>query len=482
MAQHRLYWGLHHVFHNKADGVVAEEGFVNTISSVEFSQTGEFLATGDVSGRVSVYKAANAGPTTGARNGAKARAGTAEARSVAKSGTPIYRKYTHFQSHEPEFDYLLSLSIDERINKIKWVTPSCGDNFCLTTNDKCIKLWKFGEQRMKKVTSLNFPPGRSVGTPAANFSSRHPAMQNHTSATLRLPLVQPCETVVAAKSRRSYANGHTYHINSLSLNSDGQTFLSADELRVNIWDLNRSDTTLNAIDLKPPEADGYVELITCAEFHPISCNIMIHSNSSGHIKMNDLRQAALADDSTREFFEQRKSPSSQMFAEVLPPSAVSDVKFSNCGRYILSRDFLTLKVWDVNMESKPLKTIQVHGRLRTRLRHLYEDDCLDFEKFECAFSHDASHIVTGSYSNMFQIYDRLGRTETCLEASLAAPKTGPGSFGRGGSAAGAKKGVGDAGGVTTIDFSKKVLHCAWHPQKSLVAIAAGDHLFLYDCI
>ena len=36
---------------------------VNTISSVEFSQTGEFLATGDVSGRVSVYKAANPGQT-----------------------------------------------------------------------------------------------------------------------------------------------------------------------------------------------------------------------------------------------------------------------------------------------------------------------------------------------------------------------------------------------------------------------------------
>jgi serine/threonine-protein phosphatase 2A regulatory subunit B len=134
------------------------------------------------------------------------------------------------------------------------------------------------------------------------------------------------------------------------------------------------------------------------------------------------------------------------------------------------------------MESKPLKTIQVHGRLRTRLRHLYEDDCLDFEKFECAFSHDASHIVTGSYSHMFQIYDRLGRTETCLEASLAAPKTGPSSaFARGGTP-GAKKNPGEAAGVTTIDFSKKVLHCAWHPQKSLVAIAAGDHLFLYDCI
>ena len=33
---------------------------VNTISAVEFSQNGDYLATGDVSGRVSIYKTANA--------------------------------------------------------------------------------------------------------------------------------------------------------------------------------------------------------------------------------------------------------------------------------------------------------------------------------------------------------------------------------------------------------------------------------------
>ena len=109
-------------------------------------------------------------------------------------------------------------------------------------------------------------------------------MQQHTSATLRMPLVQPCETVVAAKAKKSFANGHAYHINSLSLNSDGQTFLSADELRVNIWDLNRSDATLNVIDMKPPEEDGYVELITCAEFHPTHDSQLLYSTSKGVIR------------------------------------------------------------------------------------------------------------------------------------------------------------------------------------------------------
>lgn len=472
MAQHRLYWGLHHVFHNKADSLQAEEGFVNNISTVEFDQSGQFLATGDVSGRVCVYKAANAPPASAAGRSRDAR--PAPKAVPGRTGdTPIYRKYTHFQSHEPEFDYLLSLGIEERINKLKWVTPHAGGQFVLTANDKVVKLWRFGEERVKKVTSLNFPPSQqsSFGQPPA---------ANVTQNMLRMPLVQPCEAVVTAKKRREFANGHTYHINSLSLCSDGETFISADELRINMWNLGHSEECFNVMDLKPPETDGYVEVITCAEFHPSHCNLMIHSNSSGQIRMNDLRQSSQCETNcTREFFEQRNALSNQMFAEVLPPSAMSDVKFSACGRYILSRDFLTLKVWDVNMENKPLKTIQVHGRLRTRLRHLYEDDCLDFEKFECAFSHDASHIVTGSYSNMFQIYDRLGRTETCLEASLASPKQ-PTSFSRTGTSSGKKNEAGTP--VQTIDFSKKVLHCTWHPSKSLVAMAAGDHLFLYDCI
>ena len=31
--------------------------------------------------------------------------------------------------------------------------------------------------------------------------------------------------------RRIFANAHTYHINSISVNSDGETYLSADDLR-----------------------------------------------------------------------------------------------------------------------------------------------------------------------------------------------------------------------------------------------------------
>jgi serine/threonine-protein phosphatase 2A regulatory subunit B len=48
---------------------------------------------------------------------------------------------------------------------------------------------------------------------------------------------------------------------------------------------------------------------------------------------------------------------------------------------------LTLKVWDINMESRPVQTINIHDHLRNKLCDLYENDCI-FDKFECTFSGD----------------------------------------------------------------------------------------------
>lgn len=83
-------------------------------------------------------------------------------------------------------------------------------------------------------------------------------------------------------------------------------------------------------------------------------------------------------------YEEEEDPSNKsFFSEII--SSVSDVKFSKDGRYILSRDYLTLRIWDINMENKPVKTINVHDHLRSKLCDLYENDCI-FDKFECTFS------------------------------------------------------------------------------------------------
>jgi serine/threonine-protein phosphatase 2A regulatory subunit B len=197
-------------------------------------------------------------------------------------------------------------------------------------------------------------------------------------------------------------------------------------------------------------------------------------------------------------FEETEDPSSRsFFSEII--SSISDVRFSHDGRYILSRDYLTVKIWDVNMENKPVKTIPIHEHLRPRLCDTYENDSI-FDKFEVVFSGDAKNVMTGSYNNNFMIYpsDPDKETEVVLQADKSAFKakkvgiptpmnsstspTGTGKKGgsRAGSPAAGAVGQGQRMRKETdadqIDFNKKILHMSWHPFEDSIAIAATNNV------
>jgi hypothetical protein len=59
----------------------------------------------------------------------------------------------------------------------------------------------------------------------------------------------------------------------------------------------------------------------------------------------------------------------------------------------MSRDYLNVKIWDVNMESKPVVTYNIHDYLKSKLVDLYENDCI-FDKFECAWSGDDRWVAS----------------------------------------------------------------------------------------
>jgi len=57
--------------------------------------------------------------------------------------------------------------------------------------------------------------------------------------------LQQQDNIIAATPRKVYANAHAYHINSISINSDGETYISADDLRVNLWNLGISNKSFS---------------------------------------------------------------------------------------------------------------------------------------------------------------------------------------------------------------------------------------------
>lgn len=178
-------------------------------------------------------------------------------------------------------------------------------------------------------------------------------------------------------------------------------------------------------------------------------------------------------------FEEEEDPSNKsFFSEII--SSISDVKFSRDGRYILSRDYLTLKIWDVNMESKPVKTIPIHEHLRSKLCDLYENDCI-FDKFEALWGYDNKKILTGSYANYFHVFDKDDESDIVLQAdksAFKAKKLAGNKKGKGQNAA-AGAGTGPIN-VDTIDFNKKILHASYHPRENTIAIAATNNLFIFS--
>lgn len=151
---------------------------------------------------------------------------------------------------------------------------------------------------------------------------------------LQVPVLMPMDLMVEASPRRIFANAHTYHINSISVNSDHETYLSADDLRINLWHLEITDRSfsilflhqktdiryvvnrpvvsalyhnemedcwlLNSVfsdivDIKPANMEELTEVITAAECHPHQCNVFVYSSSKGTIRLCDMRAAALCD-------------------------------------------------------------------------------------------------------------------------------------------------------------------------------------------
>ncbi|XP_052182780.1 serine/threonine protein phosphatase 2A 55 kDa regulatory subunit B beta isoform isoform X4 [Diospyros lotus] len=488
-----LEWKFSQVFGERTAGEEVQE--VDIISAIEFDKTGDHLATGDRGGRVVLFERTD----TKDQHGGSRR--DLERMDYPISRHPEFRYKTEFQSHEPEFDYLKSLEIEEKINKIRWCQTANGALFLLSTNDKTIKFWKVQEKKVKKISEMNVDPSKGNGGVASSSisSAARPYLANGGYPdkpyncpqggipSLRLPVVTSHETSLVARCRRVYAHAHDYHINSISNNSDGETFISADDLRINLWNLEISNQSFNIVDVKPANMEDLTEVITSAEFHPSHCNMLAYSSSKGSIRLIDLRQSALCDSHSKLFEEQEAPGSRSFFTEII--ASISDIKFGKDGRYILSRDYMTLKLWDINMDSGPVSTFQVHEYLRPKLCDLYENDSI-FDKFECCLSGDGLRVATGSYSNIFRVFGCVaGSTEaTTLEASKnpmrrqvqtpSRPSRSLSSITRVVRRAGAES-PGVDGNGNSFDFTTKLLHLAWHPTENSIACAAANSLYMY---
>ena len=111
--------------------------------------------------------------------------------------------------------------------------------------DKTIKFWKIYEKKVRMVSSRNVEvricrvqerdssPSLTEAYSCALRSLISPVQvrkggvgNNVFIQSLRMPTLHPVQSIATASLKRTFSNGHTYHINSLSFSPDGETYLS----------------------------------------------------------------------------------------------------------------------------------------------------------------------------------------------------------------------------------------------------------------
>ncbi len=143
----------------------------------------------------------------------------------------------------------------------------------------------------------------------------------------------------------------------------------------------------------------------------------------------------------------------------------SSAEFTRQGKYIASRDFLTVKIWDTCNAKKPVITIPVNEGLKGKLSEMFENEAI-FDKFSIVASPDGNTIGSGSFNNCFHMMDQDG-ANTQYELNYKKSTI-------------AKQMVGKGSALGRVDYLKKTTAMDFHPSRNTCAVASLNCFFLYS--
>lgn len=132
----------------------------------------------------------------------------------------------------------------------------------------------------------------------------------------------------------------------MSLSPDGENFLSADDLRVNLWNIDDNTSVYNLLDMKPKSIEELDEVITHCEFHPTMPNVFLYTTSKGFLHVCDFRESSSFQQGSTIKFEVGAGLKKNVFSDLI--NSLSYGKFIKAQQHLIStRDYLSVKIWDI---------------------------------------------------------------------------------------------------------------------------------------
>ena len=397
------------------------------VTDIKFSGDGENVAVSDKGGRVIIFK-----------------------KTDSKKGIPKLEYYYEFPAQEKDFDAQRSIEYTEEIKALE-IMPS--SNYkkidILTAGYRTIKLDRIYQDQIPKFEDIE------KDDIIPKFISSTPEVKNTT--------------------KKQFLSNNSGEINSLSVNKENPcNFISSDEYKVYLWDINYSQKDLyTPVDIDPMNESTTAERITKSAYIDYDPHIFIYGTSNGNIRVCDLRIGSeqLKFETT---YKDEKSDMNSAIANSL--LSVHDISTVLSNKYsFATRHYFSINLWDMRKQNSPTCKFLTYEPIINKLSYLYQNNYIN-DKFSLSTDNTGKFILTGGYNNMFHVIDTEQRLNTQIVIDDTNEKTMNTNVIRKINAKGSCFYKKDDQSINNINFDKKITHQVYSPVENY------SLLILYNCI
>ena len=397
------------------------------VTDIKFSGDGENVAVSDKGGRVIIFK-----------------------KTDSKKGIPKLEYYYEFPAQEKDFDAQRSIEYTEEIKALE-IMPS--SNYkkidILTAGYRTIKLDRIYQDQIPKFEDIE------IDDIIPKFISSTPEVKNTT--------------------KKQFLSNNSGEINSLSVNKENPcNFISSDEYKVYLWDINYSQKDLyTPVDIDPMNESTTAERITKSAYIDYDPHIFIYGTSNGNIRVCDLRIGSeqLKFETT---YKDEKSDMNSAIANSL--LSVHDISTVLSNKYsFATRHYFSINLWDMRKQNSPTCKFLTYEPIINKLSYLYQNNYIN-DKFSLSTDNTGKFILTGGYNNMFHVIDTEQRLNTQIVIDDSNEKTMNTNVIRKINAKGSCFYKKDDQSINNINFDKKITHQIYSPIENY------SLLIVYNCI
>ena len=370
-------------------------------------------------------------------------------------GKPKLDYFFEFPAQEKDFDVHKSIEYSEEIKEID-IFPI--DNYeridILSAGFRTIKLDRIYNDKTLIYDNLN-------------------------NKKLTIPKLSSVKNEIKVKNKKIFKCSKCSEINSLNLNKFvTNNFLSSDEFRVYLWDVNSHNSDVYVpinIEIEDENINN-IEKITKAKYSNFDPHIFFYGTNKGLIKLCDLRT-----NSEHIKFETNYSDENSNLKNSVGMSLLSVHDF--CSSYnnqniFATRHYFNINLWDIRKQNEPVSKFLIYEPIINKLKYLYQNNYIN-DKFTIDCDLYGKYILTGGYNNMFHIFDIEQRLNTQMIIDEKNDKLMNTNIIRKINSKGSCFYKKDDPNLGIIDFDKKISHQAFCPNNNFLLVVVYNCIYTY---